>query len=232
MQRERRKPSRLARVSFEVRPKLASQSFTRDWLTVRTVIHGFSHFNYAMLHHGALYSWLASTMPSSTVRLPFSPLFREISLSIPFLLAPFYLPRTRFCCSFSPFRQRFSRQPYLDLPFHGFRDSNPPKSSSERQPLLFPSSDRISACSSFSGPCPTCATALSRLQPSAHPTPAPSFSVFFGCAAAKGKRIFPPRKSPRTKRPISLATDAGNRAGSYWKILARKRVFARGNGTR
>lgn len=29
-------------------PRFTSRSFTRDWLRLRTVIHGFSHFNYAI----------------------------------------------------------------------------------------------------------------------------------------------------------------------------------------
>lgn len=72
--------------SIEFRPRFASRSFTRDWLTMRTVIHGFSHFNYALLHYGALYY----TLPKYT-----SPLRG--------LFPPCWLPpSTRFFLSLPP----------------------------------------------------------------------------------------------------------------------------------
>lgn len=73
-------------------PWFTSRSFTRDWLRLRTVIHGFSHFNYAtaMVHCTLLSmyvtsSWLTSTMPfyhhSCSVKQSFPHSHESFSLS-------------------------------------------------------------------------------------------------------------------------------------------------------
>lgn len=124
--------------SIEFRPRFASRSFTRDWLTMRTVIHGFSHFNYAILHYGALYytlpkytsplrglfppCWLP---PSTRFSLsPSPPLFKFLSL--PLSSFQTYSPsRTRpFLFLLLP---RFDGRPYLDLPFDSFGIPNFPR---------------------------------------------------------------------------------------------------------
>lgn len=82
---------------IEFRSKFASRSFTRDWLMMRTVIHGFSHFNYAMLHYGALYYTLLKY--TSPLRGLFPPCWLPPSTRFP-ALPPLFFKFLSPSCSF------------------------------------------------------------------------------------------------------------------------------------
>lgn len=122
---------------IEFSSKFASRSFTRDWLTMSTVIHGFSHFNYAMLHYGALYYTLLKY--TSLLRglfhhagfhpTPCSPL-PSLNFSrhpVPSFSFPNILSFSNTIPSSFSFLSIFDGRPYLDLPFDSFGIPNFPR---------------------------------------------------------------------------------------------------------
>lgn len=226
---------------IEFRSRFASRSFTRDWLTVRTVIHGFSHFNYAMLHHGALYlallhrvrhvfvarfhhaelerplDFCSPLSPSKFLR-PFSPRLRPLFL----LLSPTSAPS---------FRHPLKRAALLDLPSDGFGTPIFPNLHPGSRPRIAPA--LVSPLSLLRPHLPhrtvsTCATASSKLHSGAHfaqPRLLQFSSPPLAIPLRKGNGFFREGhrgNDPSTDRRIDFAADAGNCATVlYESVLAR-----------
>ena len=134
---------------MEFRSRFASRSFTRDWLTVSTVIHGFSHFNYAMLHHGALYTLLecirhvfVAGFHHAGFYRPLDscsgPLFVEISLSLSLSLFPSPFFFLSYEVRLSSLLRSFLRPSLFFLHFDGVRLLPRPTFRSFRDSALFP----------------------------------------------------------------------------------------------
>lgn len=89
-------------------PRFTSRSFTRDWLWLRTVIHGFSHFNYAIatpwytVHCRVCTSRLRGWLPPCRGSLPPFLLCKAVFSPLPWIFLSFsqyFLQRSVSTCA-------------------------------------------------------------------------------------------------------------------------------------